>query len=285
MGKKIHIIITGENSQSRSLVVRKNRMRSAAIAVGVLALVLVASLYVSVSSLLEQHSRQQRVADLESRVDWLSSQNRELLTEVNRYQSEKKALLSNAVNHLNERSSQIEDILHKVGIELPVDESGESSGGPYIEVPVDSPDDALLFSSQLIDIIEQVPLGVPCEGYLSSSFGRRRDPFNGRTAFHSGIDIAHYVGTKVKATASGTVVSCGSVSGYGKMIKISHGDRFTSVFGHLDKIMVKRGEQVARGDVIGTMGNTGRSTGPHLHYEIRDQGRAINPYSLTYLKK
>ena len=89
----------------------------------------------------------------------------------------------------------------------------------------------------------------------------------------------------MKATASGTVVSCGSVSGYGKMIKISHGDRFTSVFGHLDKIMVKRGEQVARGDVIGTMGNTGRSTGPHLHYEIRDQGRAINPYSLTYLKK
>ncbi|MEA3464761.1 MAG: peptidoglycan DD-metalloendopeptidase family protein [Thermodesulfobacteriota bacterium] len=287
MNNKVHIIIAAENGRSRSLVVRKGRIRTALMVTCVLVLVLVASLYVSVTSLLQQHDRRLTVVELEHRVDSLSTQNKQLSTQVKRNEAEKQELLSNAVQHLNERSSHLESILTQVGIEVALKEDGdgENSGGPYIEPSADNSDDALFFSAQLIDILEQTPLGVPCKGYLSSSFGRRSDPFNGRKAFHSGIDIAHFVGTKVKATADGTVVSCGYVSGYGKMVKVAHGDRFTTVFGHLNKFKVKKGAKIARGDVIGTMGNTGRSTGPHLHYEIRDHGRAINPYSFTFLKK
>lgn len=289
MQSKVHIIIAAENSSSRSLVVRKGRIRTALLVVGVLALVLVASLYVSVTSLLQQHDRQLLVVELENRVDSLSIQNQQLQTQVSRSATEKQELLSNAVHHLNERSSQLEALLTKVGVEFAVKEDGagvgNNSGGPYIEACSDNSDDALYFSAQLIKIIEQTPLGVPSKGYLSSSFGRRRDPFNGRKAFHNGIDIAHFVGTKVKATADGVVASCGYISGYGNTLKVSHCGRFTTVFGHLDKMLVKKGAKIARGEVIATMGNTGRSTGPHLHYEIRDNGRPINPYGFTFLKK
>jgi len=284
MENNIHIIVAAGDGRSRSLVIKK-RVVKAVIAVStIVTLLFVASLYLSYSSLAQQRAMNQ----LQSEVERLSTQNTQLLSQVCQQESEKQELLSNAVNNLNERSSQLESILTKVGIEIPVSEGGQNSGGPYIADMSDindGCDDALFVSQQLIGIVKTLPLGIPCEGYLSSSFGSRRDPFNGRRAFHSGIDIAHYVGTKVYATASGTVISRGAVNGYGKMVKVANGDRFVSVFGHLDKILVKKGQHVARGDVIGTMGNTGRSTGPHLHYEIRDQGKAINPYSLTFLSE
>lgn len=282
MENNIHIIVAAGDGRSRSLVVKKRVAKALAVAVSIVGVILVVSLYLSYNSLAQQRVLMQ----LESEVQRLSTHNSQLLSQVCQQESEKQELLSNAVNNLNERSSQIESILTKVGIEIPASEGDQNSGGPYIADMSDVGDgseDALFVSQQLIGIVETLPLGIPCEGYLSSSFGARRDPFNGRRAFHSGIDIAHYVGTKVYATASGTVTSRGAVSGYGNMVKVANGDRFMTVFGHLDKILVKRGQQIARGDVIGTMGNTGRSTGPHLHYEIRDQGNAINPYSLTYL--
>lgn len=282
MENNIHIIVAAGDGRSRSLVVKKRVAKALAVAASVVGVVLVVSLYLSYNSLAQQRILMQ----LESEVQRLSTHNTQLLSQVCQQESEKKELLSNAVNNLNERSSLIESILTKVGIEIPTSDSDQNSGGPYIADMSDlddGSDDALFVSQQLIGIVKTLPLGIPCEGYLSSSFGARRDPFNGRRAFHSGIDIAHYVGTKVYATASGTVTRRGAVSGYGNMVKVANGDRFVTVFGHLDKILVKRGQRIARGDVIGTMGNTGRSTGPHLHYEIRDQGKAINPYSLTYL--
>lgn len=282
MENNIHIIVAAGDGRSRSLVVKKRVVKTMVAVASIVTILFGASLYLSYNSLAQQRA----LIQLKSDVQRLSTQNTQLLSQVCQQESEKQELLSNAVNNLNERSSQIESILTKVGIEIPISEGEQNSGGPYIADISDLGDgseDALFVSQQLIGIVETLPLGIPCDGYLSSSFGSRRDPFNGRRAFHSGIDIAHYVGTKVYATASGTVVSRGAVNGYGNMVKVANGDRFISVFGHLDKILVKRGQHVARGDVIGTMGNTGRSTGPHLHYEIRDQGKAINPYSLTYL--
>lgn len=280
----IHIIVAAGDGRSRSLVVKKCVAKALLVATSVIGVVLLVSLYLSYNSLAQQRV----LVQLEREVERLSSQNSQLLTQVSEQESEKQELLNNAVNNLNEKSSQIESILIKVGVEVPVGEGEQNSGGPFIadasELGLGS-DEALFVSEQLIGFVETLPLGIPCEGYLSSSFGSRRDPFNGRKAFHSGIDIAHYVGTKIYATASGTVTRRGAVSGYGNMVEVANGDRFVTVFGHLDKILVKKGQQIARGDVIGTMGNTGRSTGPHLHYEIRDQGKVINPYSLTFLDK
>nr|WP_320051218.1 peptidoglycan DD-metalloendopeptidase family protein [uncultured Desulfuromonas sp.] len=287
MEEQVHLIITGDNRDSRSVVMTEKRLRRL-IRTGILSVLLFAVFtVVSVHTLIHDYNRQQRLTNLESQVQWLSDQNSHLRHQVTLQRSEKKELLSNAVNHLYERSTQIESLLQQVGVEVAVEEdvpTQEGSGGPYIEVGSGNPDDALFYSGQLLELADQVPLGRPSEGYLSSSFGRRRDPFNGQIAFHSGIDIAHFTGTKVYATASGTVVSCGVVSGYGKMVKIKHNDRFTTLYGHLQKIYLKPGTKVARGDVIGTMGNTGRSTGPHLHYEIHDNGRVINPYALTFLR-
>nr|WP_320116506.1 peptidoglycan DD-metalloendopeptidase family protein [uncultured Desulfuromonas sp.] len=288
MEEKVHLIITGDNRDSRSVMMTEKRLRR--LIRGGLAATVLFTVFtvVSVYTLVQDHSRQQRMTNLESQVQWLNDQNAHLRHQVNRQRTEKKELISNAVNHLNERSTQIESLLQKVGVEVVAEEGSigaEGSGGPYIAAGAGNFDDALFYSSQLLELADQVPLGRPAEGYLSSSYGRRRDPFNGHMAFHSGIDIAHFVGTKVYATASGTVVSCGVVSGYGKMVKIKHNDRFSTLYGHLQKIYLKPGTKVARGDAIGTMGNTGRSTGPHLHYEIHDNDHTINPYSLTFLNR
>lgn len=285
MADKIHIIIAGENDRPRSWVVRKRWLTGAALVGGLLVLWLGLGSYVAVDSWLHQAQRRQQLTQLQKKAERLRLENSQLQAEISAHELEKQRLLGTAVNQLNERSSQLESILQQVGVEVPVEETSGGSGGPYLEASQVSFEEALSFSAQLIDIAEDVPLGIPSAGYLSSGFGRRRDPFNGKTAFHSGIDIAHFVGTKVYATASGTVVRAGSMPGYGRVVEVANGERFHTLFGHLHKILVKKGDKIARGDVIGTMGNSGRSTGPHLHYEIRDHGRAINPYRLTFLTK
>ena len=117
---------------------------------------------------------------------------------------------------------------------------------------------------------------------FTSSFGVRTDPKNGRKQMHHGIDLAAYSGSKIHATADGTVTKAWVSGAYGKLIEIRHGMGYKTRYAHLKKIRVKSGQRVARGDVIGDMGNTGRSTGTHLHYEIRKNGKAINP--MKYIK-
>jgi len=123
--------------------------------------------------------------------------------------------------------------------------------------------------------IEKLPLAMPLKtSYrLTSGFGRRW----GR--MHSGIDMAGPTGTAVYATADGVVNFAGQQSGYGNLIKISHELGTETRFGHLSRIRVKQGQRVSQGDLIGDMGSTGRSTGPHLHYEVRMNGRAVDPMS------
>jgi len=121
-------------------------------------------------------------------------------------------------------------------------------------------------------------------GKATSGFGSRRNPFNDRrTEFHKGIDLGCHAGTKVHAARSGNVVFSGYEEGYGNLVIIEHEFGYRSYYGHLSKIAVKRGQSVKPGEVIALSGNTGRSTGPHLHFEIRKNGRALNP--MTFLKK
>lgn len=115
------------------------------------------------------------------------------------------------------------------------------------------------------------------KGWLSSAYGNRIDPITGQPAWHAGIDFAGSQGSDVIAVASGVVVFADRRDGYGNMVEIHHGNGITSRYGHHDKLLVKAGQIVKKGDVIGLMGNSGRSTGPHVHFEVLRNGRNIDP--------
>ncbi len=123
----------------------------------------------------------------------------------------------------------------------------------------------------------------PVEGIITSSFGERLDPFSGEGAFHKGVDISTSYGSPILAPADGTVEVAEDENGYGRCVKIDHGHGITTVFGHMASYTVSPGEQVRRGDVIGYVGLSGRSTGPHVHYEVRIHGTPVNPYA--YLRQ
>ncbi len=130
------------------------------------------------------------------------------------------------------------------------------------------------------DQVARVPTGRPVRrgaGRYSSQFGYRRDPFTRRVRLHSGSDIAAPRGTPVYATGRGVVVFAGYDGDYGRLITVDHGNGIQTRFAHLSKLLVKEGQQVEPGDRIGSVGSTGRSTGPHLHYEVRVRGKAVDP--------
>ena len=118
----------------------------------------------------------------------------------------------------------------------------------------------------------------PVEGQITGAFGERIDPFNGEGAFHSGVDISAVVGQPVLAPADGTVTFADFLGGYGRAIAMDHGHGITTRYGHLASFSVAAGQFVHRGDVLGYVGLSGRSTGPHLHYEVRINDTPVNPY-------
>jgi len=118
----------------------------------------------------------------------------------------------------------------------------------------------------------------PVEGQITGSFGERTDPFNGEGAFHSGVDISATFGQPVIAPADGVVTFADQMGGYGRAVEIDHGRGITTRYGHLANFAVTPGQHVQRGDIIGYVGLSGRSTGPHLHYEVRIHETAVNPY-------
>jgi|SRR5579862_6510078 len=123
----------------------------------------------------------------------------------------------------------------------------------------------------------------PVVGPITSSFGERQDPFNGEGAFHAGIDISTSFGQAVRATADGVVLTAGLASGYGREILVDHGHGIQTLYGHLSGFAVSSGEEVKRGQIIGYVGTSGRSTGPHLHYEVRIRNTPVNPHK--YLRE
>jgi murein DD-endopeptidase MepM/ murein hydrolase activator NlpD len=182
------------------------------------------------------------------------------------------------------------------GVPSAKERSAASSGGPLLKKAYDLEErmaaiarQAELEDSLLAESIRhvrtrhlqwaQTPSIKPAEGYCASRFGWRTDPMGGYdTRFHMGIDLANSRGTPVYASADGFVRFIGTLDGFGKVVKIRHeATCLETIYGHLDSFRVKEGKKVQRGDLIGMMGSTGRSTGPHLHYEVRDRGRSIDP--------
>ena len=126
-------------------------------------------------------------------------------------------------------------------------------------------------------LLKSTPSIAPARGLLTSGFGAREDPFTGSFSVHSGLDIANVVGTEIFAPGDGIVIFAGEKSEYGNCVVVDHGRDITTLFGHLERFIVKTGDKVTRGQHIANLGNTGRSTGPHLHYEVRLNGVPVNP--------
>ena len=134
------------------------------------------------------------------------------------------------------------------------------------------------YLDRILQNISYTPLGLPYHGAITSSFGHRENPFDGSAIeTHKGLDIQGPAGATVKAMAKGKVIFAGVKGGFGNCIVINHGNGFETLYGHLSKILVSAGDRIDIGQPIGNIGSTGRSTGPHLHYEIHKFGEKINP--------
>lgn len=184
------------------------------------------------------------------------------------------------------RTVKIATALKAAGIALGDTEPEAATGGPFEPVPsgfdfdasVSELDTALTALHAVGSLAASLPLSPPmARRYVSSTYGVRPDPFLGRTALHAGVDYALPQGTPVTASAPGKVVRAGRAGGYGNMVEIDHGRGITTRYGHMSRIDVRVGQRVTKGAPIGTVGSTGRSTGPHLHYEIRRGGKAVDP--------
>ena len=179
--------------------------------------------------------------------------------------------------------------LRRIGINPARIHQAVAMGGPYEPVPAvaDNADPrfrALFTSWRALDQLEQGVAGIPsaqpiqAAANLTSGYGIRSDPFRGRAAMHAGIDLAGPYGTPIYATADGTIGrSEWNSGGYGNLVEIDHGQGIQTRYGHLSRMIARPGQRVRRGELIGLMGSTGRSTGNHLHYEVRIDGRAVNP--------
>ena len=192
-----------------------------------------------------------------------------------------ETISSEADAFLGSLRSAIEDVPVPAGLRSELD----GAGGPYVPLArTDDFADRAVRAELLLEAVQRVksvtdklPIIDPVKGRRSSGFGGRLDPINGKPAFHSGLDYAAPRGTSVRATAAGRVRSAGRNGGYGLMIEIDHGDGLTTRYAHLSRISVERGDTVVPGAIIGKVGSTGRSTGPHLHYETRKNGKAADP--------
>lgn len=158
-------------------------------------------------------------------------------------------------------------------------------GGPFVayeegtfDARIQRVERALLNLDLLRTSAKALPIRRPIEGAeISSRFGPRLDPFLRRLAMHTGMDFKARYGTRIRSAAAGTVLTARRKGGYGKLVEIQHDSGLITRYAHLSRIMVEEGEEVIAGDVIGKVGSTGRSTGPHLHYEVRLNGDAVNP--------
>jgi len=214
-----------------------------------------------------------------------------LQASLDRVETRQTTTLNAMEEHYDSKAKRIRGVLADLGVDRkPTGTTPAAVGGPF--VPLTLRKNAGSFERQLYRVnvarsnverltrtLSAVPVRKPISGEidLSSGFGVRPDPFLGRPAMHTGLDFRSSIGDPVRATANGTVESAGWNGGYGKMVEIDHGNGFSTRYGHLSEIEVKAGQSVKIGQIIGRVGSTGRSTGPHLHYETRIDGEAVDP--------
>ncbi len=210
-------------------------------------------------------------------------------------EQQQKTRIDNLTAGASEATDAIMTILARTGVKLDADEvavtpavtaDGDAIGGPFVE-----PETTEAFDNSLIGLdtalgrlesvrsqAKKLPFNNPSPASdITSTFGNRLDPFLGRLALHAGIDFRAPTGTRIVATAPGTVITAGKNGGYGNMVEIDHGNGITTRYAHLSTILVNAGDKIRTGEPIARSGSTGRSTGPHLHYEVRLNGEAVDP--------
>jgi len=290
-----HILITGESGASRNLTIQKKTIKNL-LSIG--AGVLLCSILTGVFSFFTYSSNQSlkdSVAQLQKELENEKKQVQltpELLAEISdkdaliqQYeeqiiglQQQQQVLIDNSLSRLDERAKIIESIMDTIGVDLKVEDDPDHSGGPFVAADEQKYGEKLLNETErYLDVLAKMPIGRPLPSAISSGYGRRQDPFNKQRAFHQGIDFKGRTGDKVRATAAGTVKRSSYSKSWGNLVVIDHHNGYETLFAHLHKRLVKKGEKVERGKVIGLVGSTGRSTGSHLHYEIHHNGKHINP--------
>jgi murein DD-endopeptidase MepM/ murein hydrolase activator NlpD len=211
-----------------------------------------------------------------------------LAASLDRVERRQSVALSQMQDRYEGKARQIRGVLTQLGLKL--DTPASATGGPFVPVKLPPGSDgfgrALLLANMaradanhLSNTLVTVPVRKPVTGEIdeTSPFGVRMDPFVHEAAMHTGIDFRGDIGEPIHATAAGTVTIAGWSGGYGKMVEIDHGNGLATRYGHLSEIDVSVGQAVRTGEVIGKLGSTGRSTGPHVHYETRVDGEAVNP--------
>ena len=206
-------------------------------------------------------------------------------------EGEQMARVTTLAANAYDTADKIADALEAAGLPIDGEYGKQDVGGPLIAVDgaaafdtkVKELDEALNQLDALKKEARSYPIANPAPGRpISSGFGVRKDPLLGTPALHSGIDFRAQLGANALVTAPGVVVKAGWNGGYGRMVEVDHGNGFSTRYGHLSRIDVKVGDHLVRGGVVGEVGSSGRSTGPHLHYEVRRNGDAIDP--LAFLK-
>ena len=288
MSDHIHIIITGAKEKARTILLSRKKLKlGLALSTGLLCAVVIgavictricvenSNLNAQVAAMnLKLIESTQESRNYAGRIDDLLSQN---TSRTATYDAEKEALVAKTLAEFNERNRLIENIIKNIGVKIKKHKPVANSGGPYIPQSESQQEDLLLRTDKNLNILRHTPLGRPVSGPITSQFGGREDPVNGKEAFHSGVDMRAKRGEKVLATADGKVVQANNNGYYGRFVEISHGNGFTTHFAHLQEYKVKKGDKVKRGQVIGLAGSSGRSTGVHLHYELCLNGKLINP--------
>jgi len=262
------IIVHHEGKPPKTIKIRKIYLKT----VGILALVLVVSSLFSYVANLKFISEMQEIKTEKYRLV------RDVKTATSKIQEieEERHLLNSKLKSLESKLLLVEDYLSKRGVikgSLPVGGAGANKAShdlSYLQFLEKRAD--YLYTS-----IRGIPLGYPVYGRITSHIGWRKNPFGGGYEFHSGIDIYAPHGSKVRATADGVVVLAGWYGDYGKTVIIRHPSGYLTLYAHLSQIDVKEGQRVKAGDVVGRVGSTGRSTGPHLHYEVIKNNRPIDP--------
>jgi len=190
--------------------------------------------------------------------------------------------LDDKLKNVEGKLMELQELLKKKGIKKEL-----SLGGEFLPVSRLSLSYAESLNEDIDDltaVLRKSPIGVPLDGKINSGYGRRRDPMNHRVAFHGGVDIDAVRGERVRTPADGVVRYAGWYRALGRAVIVKHKNGYRTTYGHLSKIMVKTGQKVQAGDVIGLAGSSGRSTGPHLHYEIAKDGKRVNPKKYMYLR-
>ncbi len=274
------IVTSKDHSETRSYTVQTKYLKYWRMPYVFGAFVLVCFLFVTVFGLLFYVQKQNsKVKNFELQVVQLNKRSFEV-QKPSIHTSEKidTDRVQTYINQIQIKLKRINEYLNKRGVK---GFSTASVGGNNNKIHLAVDERLGLYNEYLVRLLSGLkltPLGYPHNGGVSSVFGYRADPFeNSNGEFHAGMDFHGAMGEKVRSTAGGKVICASWFQGYGNCVRVAHANGYQTLYGHLSEIKVKNGQSVQAGDVIGCIGSTGHSTGPHLHYEVRLNNKPINP--------